>query len=167
MPPLLFTQVLCRRDDQVLMMKRTKEPNLGLWVAPGGKIERDEAPFECAVRELREETGLRASDICLRGMLTVVMPDILQPCMHFLYLVTDFAGQLVADEREGVLGWWPVDEVERLPMPQAVAKFLPRVLDATWPFYQAKHVYDAGWQLIDAVEHATQSVRLDRTSGTP
>ena len=134
---------------------------------PGGKIERDEAPYECAVRELREEAGLLARHIHLRGMVTVVMPDILRPCIHFLYLVTDFAGQLVADEREGALCWWPLDEVEHLPMPQAVTMFLPRVLDATWPFYQAKYVYDADWQLIQAVEHTSQSVRLDMTSDTP
>ena len=36
---MLYTQVHCLRDDQVLLMKRHKEPNLGQWVAPGGKIE--------------------------------------------------------------------------------------------------------------------------------
>ena len=43
---------------EVLMMERRKQPNLGLWVAPGGKVERDESPHEAALRELREETGL-------------------------------------------------------------------------------------------------------------
>jgi len=35
----LYTLVHCLCDGQVLLMQRHKEPNLGLWVAPGGKIE--------------------------------------------------------------------------------------------------------------------------------
>ena len=31
-----------------------------LWEFPGGKIEGDEAPRDCALRELHEETGIRA-----------------------------------------------------------------------------------------------------------
>jgi len=34
MIPLLFTQVHCLHNNQVLLVKRNKEPNLGLWVAP-------------------------------------------------------------------------------------------------------------------------------------
>ena len=32
---------------------------LGIWLPPGGHIERDELPDEAAVREVLEETGLR------------------------------------------------------------------------------------------------------------
>jgi len=165
MTPLLFTQVHCLREDQVLLMKRNKEPNLGLWVAPGGKIEKDEASYECAVRELREETGLQAHEIHLRGIVSVVMPEILHPCMQFLYVVTDFTGELMADEREGVLHWWSVDEVQQLPMPQANAVFLPRVIDVNWPFYQAKYVYDADWQLVGVIEHTTRVSQTGFDSG--
>jgi len=31
---------------------------LGLWLPPGGHLERDELPHEAALREVREETGL-------------------------------------------------------------------------------------------------------------
>ena len=154
MPSLLFTQVHCLRDDHVLLMKRNKEPNLGLWVAPGGKIEKDEAPYDCAVRELREETGLRANEAHLCGIVSIVMPTIEQPCMQFLYVVTDFSGELVADEREGMLRWWSAEEAQHLPMPPANAVFLPRVLDKNLAFYQAKYIYDADWQLIEVIEHA-------------
>lgn len=156
MNSLLFTQVHCLCDDRVLLMQRNKEPNLGLWVAPGGKIERHEAPYECAVRELREETGLQAHDTHLRGVVSIVMPAIEQPCMQFLYVVTDFSGVLTADEREGELCWWSVDEAPHLSMPQANAMFLPRVLDMSWVFYQAKYVYDADWQLVEVEEHTTR-----------
>jgi 8-oxo-dGTP diphosphatase len=150
----LYTQVHCLRHDQVLLMKRHKEPNLGLWVAPGGKIEADEAPYECAIRELREETGLQARETLFRGIVSIVMPALERPCMQFLYVVTDSAGELVTDEREGALRWWPVDEALRLPMPSANALFLPHVLDVSGAFYQAKYTYDAEWRLLEAAEHS-------------
>jgi 8-oxo-dGTP diphosphatase len=154
MAVLLYTQVHCVRDRCVLLMKRNKEPNLGLWVAPGGKIEADEAPFECAVRELHEETGLTAHALCLRGIVSIVMPALEEPCMQFLYAVTDFSGQLSADLREGDLRWWTETEARHLPMPHANRVFLPKVLDTSVPFYQAKYVYDTQWQWVGGTEHA-------------
>lgn len=152
----LFTQVHCVRDSRILLMKRNKEPNYGLWVAPGGKIEKHESPWECAIRELREETGLYAQTIQLRGIVSMVNPRIEQPCMQFLYLVTAFSGELIPDEREGIFQWWAIGEVQSLPLPQANAVFLPRVLDKNWSFYQAKYVYNADWRLIEVVEYTTQ-----------
>jgi 8-oxo-dGTP diphosphatase len=44
------------RDNQVLIAKRAAHKLLaGYWEFPGGKIEPDEAPETCLVRELAEE----------------------------------------------------------------------------------------------------------------
>jgi 8-oxo-dGTP diphosphatase len=150
---LLYTQVHCLHDGNVLLMKRRKEPNLGLWVAPGGKVETYESPYECAVRELYEETGLVVREMHLRGIVSTVAPAIAQSSIHFLYAVTDFTGQLAADDREGTLGWWPATETRQLPMPHANALFLPHVLDNAGPIYQAKYVYTAEWSLTEMIEH--------------
>jgi 8-oxo-dGTP diphosphatase len=150
---LLFTQVHCLHNNHVLLMKRNKEPNLGLWVAPGGKIESNEAPYESAIRELREETGLAVHEIHLRGIVSIVMPTLEQPCLQFLYAVLDFSGELIADEREGTLQWWPVSDIGQLPMPPANEVFLPHAIDINQPFYQAKYMYDANWQLVGVLEH--------------
>lgn len=47
-------------DEGVLLTRRTVEPGVGTWVVPGGHLEFDESPEAAAVRELREETGVRA-----------------------------------------------------------------------------------------------------------
>ena len=153
MSSFLFTQVHCISQNHVLLMHRNKNPNKGLWVAPGGKIERDESPFEGAVRELHEETGLTASQVMFRGMVTLLIPTFPQPLYHFLYIVTEFSGKLIADKREGSLAWQPFDTIKQLPMPQANQGFLPRVLAQTNGFYQAKYIYDANEQLIEILEH--------------
>jgi 8-oxo-dGTP diphosphatase len=153
----LFTQLHCLNNDRVLLMKRNKEPNLGQWVAPGGKIEADESPYESAARELLEETNLRAHTMHLRGIVSVVMPALTEPCMQFLYAVTRFSGELRADEKEGSLRWWSVEEIQQLSMPQSNSVYLPRILDLSTPFYQAKYVFDADWTLTDMIEHTTQA----------
>jgi 8-oxo-dGTP diphosphatase len=135
-------------------MKRNKEPNLGLWQAPGGKIEPDETPYECAVRELLEETGLTAQVIHLRGIVSAVMPTLTEPCVQFVYVVTRFAGTLTADEQEGSLRWWPVDEVQHIPTAQEIPFYLRHVLDVKKPLYQGKLLLDTDRHLIDVVEHS-------------
>ena len=58
---LLFIR---NKEDEVLMIRRRKSPNKGRWSPPGGKLDMTcgESPFECAVREAREETGLLLED---------------------------------------------------------------------------------------------------------
>jgi 8-oxo-dGTP diphosphatase len=81
MTPILSTLVYCVRNGRVLLMHRHKEPNLGLWVGLGGKLEPDESPYECARRELHEEAGLRAQHLVFRGLVTEVSPH---PDWHWM-----------------------------------------------------------------------------------
>lgn len=156
MTPILSTLVYCLRDGDVLVMRRRKEPNLGLWVAPGGKVELGESPYECARRELYEETRLRAHHLRFRALVTEVSPVPDWQWMLFIYAVTDFDGELVADEREGHYQWWPLHKVPSLPIPQADAVFYPQVTDLSKPFYDATYIYDADLQLVEINEHPSQ-----------
>ena len=60
--------VILARDGEILMVKRRFDPRAGTWCLPAGFLEYGESPERCAVRELREETGLRAR---LTGLLGV------------------------------------------------------------------------------------------------
>lgn len=53
------TLVCFNHEDQVLLLRHVFHPTM-TWDLPGGWLERDESPAECALRELREETGLHA-----------------------------------------------------------------------------------------------------------
>ncbi len=44
----------------ILLVKRRSQPGRGLWALPGGFLEADESRFDGALRELQEETKLRA-----------------------------------------------------------------------------------------------------------
>jgi 8-oxo-dGTP diphosphatase len=53
--------VLVARGGRVLLGRRLGAHGHGTWSCPGGKPDDGESPVECALRELREETGLAAS----------------------------------------------------------------------------------------------------------
>ena len=52
--------VLLARDVEVLLVRRKFDPRAGTWCLPAGFMEYGETPEHCALRELREETGIIA-----------------------------------------------------------------------------------------------------------
>ena len=152
MKPILATMVYCIKDGDVLLMLRNKEPNLGLWVGPGGKLEPGESPYDCAKRDLYEETGLEVNDLYFRGLITEISPRPDWQWLMFLYVATEFSGTLVEDKREGRLSWCSLSEVMQLPIPEADSVFFQKVININMPFYQAKFVYDSDLSLVNVIE---------------
>jgi 8-oxo-dGTP diphosphatase len=142
-------------NKRVLMLHRNKEPNKGLWVAPGGKVELHEAPIECAIRELREETGLTARRMQLRGLVTEVSPREDYQWLLFIYVTDDAKGELIQCN-EGHLAWVELSAVPLLPIPQADAIFFPKVIDDNGSFYQARYTYDADLRLVQVEEFLSE-----------
>ncbi len=152
MKPVLTTMVYCVKDGKVLLMLRNKEPNLGLWVGPGGKLEPGESPYDCAKRELYEETGLEVDELYFRGLITEISPRPDWQWLMFLYVATEFSGSIVEDKREGRLSWCALSEVMQLPIPEADKVFFQKVIHINMPFYQAKFIYDSDLCLVNVIE---------------
>ena len=57
--PFVGVGVVLFRDDEVLLVKRAKPPISDNWSIPGGAQELGETVREAALRELKEETGIR------------------------------------------------------------------------------------------------------------
>ena len=56
--------VITRENEpKVLLIERGHEPFKGCWAFPGGFLDMDETTEQCAIRELKEETGLKITDI--------------------------------------------------------------------------------------------------------
>ena len=103
------------KDDCYLMLHRIykkQDINKDKWIGVGGKFEYGEAPEECLLREVKEETGLTLLQYQLRGILTFVS-DMQEPEYIFLYTSNQFEGTLKECE-EGVLTWVPKEKIGEL-----------------------------------------------------
>lgn len=63
------------KDGKILLVKRGYPPREGMWAIPGGVIEVGESIAEAAVRELEEETGIKAEPIGVIGVYNVILRD--------------------------------------------------------------------------------------------
>jgi len=109
------------------MLHRNKKENdmhVGKWNGLGGKLENGESPEECAIREIREESGYIAKNPIFRGMITFPKFSDDEDWYVFLFVVTEFDGQWI-DSSEGHLQWIPDDKILELPLWEGDRIFIP------------------------------------------
>lgn len=58
--PVAAVLAVVLRGEEFLLVRRANPPDQGLWGFPGGKIEPGEGVLQAALRELEEETGVKA-----------------------------------------------------------------------------------------------------------
>lgn len=83
--------VICFRGDEVLLIERGTAPRKGEWSIPGGRIEAGESEAGAALRELYEETGVRAA---LGPKVEVILADF----EEFHYRLHDYAAEWMSGE---------------------------------------------------------------------
>jgi len=110
--------VLCilKQEDQMLLLKRKNEPNKGCYTPVGGKLEPYENPYQTAIRETFEETGIQIPAFKYVGLLVESAPTKYN-WVNFVYLAEiDFIPAPPCDE--GELEWIPFSEVLNVPTPK-------------------------------------------------
>ena len=147
--PRLTTLCYLERNGAYLILHRTKkehDENGDKWIGVGGKFEPGESPEECALREVREETGLTMLKPKFRGIVTLVSDEWGVEYMH-LFTCTDFTGDLIECD-EGDLVWLPKRELLGKKM-WAGDKIFLKALDEREDFFSLKLVY-RGEELVEA-----------------
>lgn len=140
----LATLCYLKRANKTLMIHRVKKENdmhHGKWNGLGGKLEPGETPEACAKREIHEESGLVAANPRLRGILTFPKFAKDEDWYAFVFVVTQFAGELI-DSPEGVVRWIDDDQLLDLNLWEGDRIFLPWLERPG--FFSAKFVYQEG-----------------------
>lgn len=119
-----------------LLLLRAKPPNLGVWSPIGGKLETEigESPFECAVRETKEETGLTIEtvDLHLFAMIAEKAYEGESHWLMFLFRCKRPIPALPPSIAEGRFGFFSRAAIEALPIPDTDRT-------ALWPTYDRFH----------------------------
>ena len=126
---------------------KQNDENEGKWIGVGGKLEENESPDDCLLREVREETGLCLTSWRYRGIVTFVSDRWEGEYMH-LFTADGFTGELTPCA-EGELAWIPRGRISDLPQWEGDRIFLS-LLDREVPFFSLKLCYD-GDRLVRAV----------------
>ena len=139
------------KNGAYLMMHRVKkenDENRDKWIGIGGKFEEGESPFDCARREILEETALSADKLSYRGIVTFVSNQFGTEFMH-LFTCREFSGEIKTDCDEGVLEWIKKSDLAALPSWEGDKIFLD-LLDHEPRFFSLKLIYE-GERLVDHI----------------
>ena len=132
---LPYTLICCQnRQNELLMLRRTKPPFVGSWNFLGGKIDSDESALLSAQRELGEEAKIQVDTGSIRFRGVAIWPD--QKWQSdlvgmFLFLVRPRIGR--SDRRqmsvldEGTVAWLPKDSLTLDGQYPVVPNFFPLI----------------------------------------
>lgn len=112
------TLVYVIQGGKVLVLERSADKKFlpGWVVAPGGKVEPGEGVMEAGAREFREETGLEAVGLRLRGSYTyMTMAEGNRAGVIYLLTAEGYEGDFRAEVEDGTLRWMSFAEVYAHP----------------------------------------------------
>ena len=146
----LVSDVIVRHTDgSYLLMQRDSRKHFGgMWEATaGGSALKGEAPFACAVRELREETGIESEELTEVGR--VISHDTIY--VGFLCVTDSDKSSIVLQEGEtSAYKWVTKDELISMKKEELVTERMQQFIDELKP---SVHVV-----LTIAVENDMQTI---------
>src|SRR6202035_4455759 len=107
-PKIAVGTIIRASEGRLVLVRRAIDPGYGLWVFPGGYVDRGEPLTSAAIREAREECGL---DVRLDHLVNVYSYPGRAPVI-IVYAATAIGGALCVDD-EGL----ETVEVERSAIP--------------------------------------------------
>ncbi|PYR57782.1 MAG: NUDIX hydrolase [Acidobacteria bacterium] len=93
-PKVAVGTIIGATDGRIVLVRRAIEPGYGLWVFPGGYVDRGEELTCAAVREAREECGL---EVRIDGLVNIYSYSGRTPII-VVYAATALTGELCSDD---------------------------------------------------------------------
>lgn len=123
----MYTVCLIVNGNKILLLNRQHDFYKG-YIAPGGRIEFPESPIECAIREVKEETGLTVKDLKFKGLAEYMNPNN-ERYMIFNYITYEFEGDLIEESREGKPKWILIEDINNIEMQENFKRRIPLLFE--------------------------------------
>ena len=149
MPKCELTTVVMIEDPttgKVLVQDRVKS-----WKGlsfPGGHVEDGESFLDCAIREIKEETGLDVCNLQSCGTIHWLHKESQDRYLVFLYKTTAYAGELLPACSEGRNFWITIDELRNTPSENRMPEYLPMFLEDGYSEAFGLWNEDEPWELM-------------------
>ena len=126
-PDVCGTLLFLRDGDRVLLIRKKRGHGAGKINGPGGKIDPGETPRAAALRETREETGIRVADATLVAEFRF-LDLVAQQWYGYVFLAHEWEGK-PEETPEADPFWCPIAELPFDAMWDDDRYWLPRLLD--------------------------------------
>ncbi|MEC5424729.1 8-oxo-dGTP diphosphatase [Virgibacillus sp. C22-A2] len=114
-----WTVVMIQDSDKVLLLDRQHDYFKG-FIPPGGRVDFPESFVDGAIREVKEETGLKVRNLVFKSISDYVNPSVNKRYIMMNYWTKDFTGELFENPPEGELHWVKIEEAKDLPMQEDI-----------------------------------------------
>lgn len=103
------------KDEKIVFVEQFRKPiDKVLFEIPAGKLEANEDPLKCAIRELEEETGYTSNDVEFLGKVAMT-PGFCDEMMYFYFAKNLSSGVKGGDEDEFInVHEFTLDEVNSM-----------------------------------------------------
>lgn len=131
-PKIITIAVIKNSEGKVFLQQKPRQPWVGMYHLPAGKIHAGETTDSAATREFEEKTGVRVENMYFRCLAHVQIFKSEQ-------LISDYFGFIFSEMYEGEIGngyWFDPDDTEDLmPLAPSVREVLALEKNGDQNFY--------------------------------
>ena len=101
------------KDGKILLIKRANEPYKGFWSLPGGKVNHGEHLEKAILREIEEETGIKAVFHGIEAVVSEHLKSEGSLDVHCILFICSLSAQDYSsrESEEGSLGWFELEKI--------------------------------------------------------
>lgn len=108
--PKVAAVIIVKKQNQILLVKRSIEPHFGKWSLLSGYVNRGENVESAAIREVKEEVDIDVSITELQGVYSGLSPVVI-----IVFHATQTSGILSVSNEVSDFKWVKNEDIPKLP----------------------------------------------------